>query len=483
MQDLPAFERSDDIVTSRDLGREAMLAMQAVSDALRVTRMVEHEAASGALTKDDDSPVTVADFSVQALVARRLGRDFPNDNLVAEEDASALRAIGSVGLLARVVDLVRQVDGSSAPDGILEWIDRGGGSPGRRFWTLDPIDGTKGLLRGGQYVIALALIVDGVVQLGVLGCPHLFPGQGPALHRDGGIAVAVRGLGAWWSPLADDALQRLSVSRVDDPGRARVLHSFEASHGDVGWLNRAISTLGTSALSIPMDSQAKHVVIASGGADVLLRFPSDKGGHDAIWDQAAGSLLIEEAGGRVTDLFGRMLDFSAGRRLLHNEGLATSNGLLHDAVLAAIQRSESPSAAAAPAWEHFSHEADIGLVGTGPTKAEAFRQAAIALTAVVTDPSIVIPNTSVALECRAPNDELLLVEWLNALVYEMAVRSMLFGDFTVEIGDGVLHATARGEHVDPPRHEPAVEIKGATMTALKVVPVAGGWRAQCVVDV
>lgn len=136
-----------------------------------------------------------------------------------------------------------------------------------------------------------------------------------------------------------------------------------------------------------------------------------------------------------------------------------------------------------PAWEHFSHDADIGLIGIGPTKAEAFRQAAIALTAVVTDPERVNTVTSVDIACRAPGDELLLVEWLNALIYEMAVRSMLFGDFSVEIEDGALHAAARGERVDRDRHEPAVEIKGATMTALEVAPVAGGWRAQCVVDV
>jgi tRNA nucleotidyltransferase (CCA-adding enzyme) len=297
------------------------------------------------------------------------------------------------------------------------------------------------------------------------------------------MAVAVRGLGAWWSPLADNALQPLSVSRVDDPGRTRVLHSFEASHGDVGRLGRAISALGSRMPTMPMDSQAKHVVIASGGADVLLRFPSHKGGHDAIWDQAAGSLVIEEAGGRVTDLRGRMLDFSAGRHLLYNEGLVASNGLLHDAVLAAVRQSGSVSAGPAPAWEHFSHEADIGVAGIGPTKAEAFRQAAIALTAVITEPANVRLTTAVTLGCHAPNDELLLVEWLNALIYEMAVRSMLFGDFTVEIHDGELYATARGEHVDLDRHEPAVEVKGATMTALKVAPAAGGWRAQCVVDV
>ena len=136
-----------------------------------------------------------------------------------------------------------------------------------------------------------------------------------------------------------------------------------------------------------------------------------------------------------------------------------------------------------PSWEHFSHDADIGLVGIGPTKAEAFRQAAIALTAVVTDPAMVRTVAAVPIVCRAPSDELLLVEWLNALVYEMSVRSMLFGDFSVEIADGELRATAWGEQVDPDRHEPAVEVKGATLTALRVAPVPGGWRTQCVVDV
>lgn len=134
-------------------------------------------------------------------------------------------------------------------------------------------------------------------------------------------------------------------------------------------------------------------------------------------------------------------------------------------------------------WEHFPHDADVGLVGIGPTKAEAFRQAALALTAVVTDPRAVRASTPVALVCRAPGDELLLVEWLNALIYEMSVRSMLFGEFTVELADGELHATAWGEPVDLDRHEPAVEIKGATLTALRVEPAGRGWRAQCVVDV
>lgn len=134
-------------------------------------------------------------------------------------------------------------------------------------------------------------------------------------------------------------------------------------------------------------------------------------------------------------------------------------------------------------WEHFAHGADVGVAGVGPTKAEAFRQAAIALTAVVTDPGSIRPLEAVPIVCRAADEDLLLVVWLNALIYEMAVRSMLFGDFAVEIQGGELRATAMGEPVDPARHEPAVEIKGATMTALGVAPAGAGWRAQCVVDV
>jgi tRNA nucleotidyltransferase (CCA-adding enzyme) len=138
---------------------------------------------------------------------------------------------------------------------------------------------------------------------------------------------------------------------------------------------------------------------------------------------------------------------------------------------------------AASSWAHFAHDADIGVVGIGPTKAEAFRQAALALTAVVTDPRRVNPQAAVPVVCHAPDDELLLVGWLNALVYEMAVRAMLFADFTVDIHGGTLRATAYGEPVDVDRHEPAVEIKGATLTALQVKEGPGGWRAQCVVDV
>lgn len=135
-------------------------------------------------------------------------------------------------------------------------------------------------------------------------------------------------------------------------------------------------------------------------------------------------------------------------------------------------------------WEHFPHEADIGVRGLGATLAEAFEQAALALTAVIADPATVAPSEAIRLSCVAPDAELLLVDWLNQLVYEMATRNMLFGHFEVRLEDNRLTAQAWGEALDAARHHPAVEVKGATYTALQVARQAdGSWVAQCVVDV
>ena len=135
-------------------------------------------------------------------------------------------------------------------------------------------------------------------------------------------------------------------------------------------------------------------------------------------------------------------------------------------------------------WEHFYHQADIGVRGRGATLEEAFAHAALALTAVVTDPARVEPRESVTIHCEAPDEELLLADWLNALVFEMATRRMLFSRFRLHIDEGQLKASAEGEAVVPARHQPAVEIKGATYTELRVAQDPDGtWLAQAVVDV
>ena len=134
-------------------------------------------------------------------------------------------------------------------------------------------------------------------------------------------------------------------------------------------------------------------------------------------------------------------------------------------------------------WEHFPHDADVGVRGVGSTRAEAFEQAALAMTAAVTDPGLVEARQRVEIECEAADDELLLADWLNRIVYEMAARRMLFSRFSAHIDGRRLHGAAWGEPVDQARHHPAVEIKGATYTALRVARRQGEWVAQTVVDV
>jgi SHS2 domain-containing protein len=135
-------------------------------------------------------------------------------------------------------------------------------------------------------------------------------------------------------------------------------------------------------------------------------------------------------------------------------------------------------------WQHFPHTGDLGIRGYGASLAEAFEQAALALTAAVSDPSTISALVPIAVRCEAPDLELLLVEWLNALIYEMATRRMLFARFEVKVEEGKLEGTAWGEPIDPERHRPAVEVKGATLTALRVAHLdEGGFVAQCVIDV
>ncbi len=137
-----------------------------------------------------------------------------------------------------------------------------------------------------------------------------------------------------------------------------------------------------------------------------------------------------------------------------------------------------------PAWEHFYHMADIGVRGRGQTLTEAFEQVALAMTAVITEPELIQPQQAITVNCSAPEQDLLLVDWLNALVYEMATRKMLFSRFEVRLQATQLTGRAWGEKIDIPRHQPTVEIKGATYTELKVEQQAdGSWLAQCVVDV
>lgn len=317
---------------------EVEFAFRAVQRAARLCDRIQREMVTDALSKSDKSPVTVADFASQALVSAMLESVFPDDALVAEEDSAVLRQRDQMDRLNAVTNFVRVELGEVGADEVCGWIDRGAAGPDQRFWTLDPIDGTKGFLRGDQYVTALALIVDGELVVGALGCPNLNTRIQPDFDSVGCTVVAVKGEGARVFGQEMGVGQRLRVSTIADPARARVLRSFESGHTDTAKIEALTDVMGMIADPVLMDSQAKYALLAAGRGDLLFRLlsPERPDYKEKIWDQAAGALIVEEAGGRITDLYGQPLDFTTGRLLSNNTGVLASNGLLHDGALAAL---------------------------------------------------------------------------------------------------------------------------------------------------
>jgi 3'(2'), 5'-bisphosphate nucleotidase len=319
-------------------------ALRAVRQAANLMKMIQRETVVSSLTKGDKSPVTVADFASQAIIARELSQAFPDIPLVAEETSAALRAPEGSKTLEQVTHYVSQIVADATAESACDWIDCGGAEAGEQFWVLDPIDGTKGFLRGDQYAVALALVADGLPQIGVLGCPNLREGCIPDPEGPGSLVLAVRGQGAWTTSLAedDDQWKQLNVSDRSDPAQARLMRSFEAGHTNVDQVDQLADWLGVQVEPVRMDSQAKYAVLAAGGGEVMIRLlsPDRPDYREKIWDQAAGSIVLEEAGGRLTDLSGKSLDFAQGRMLKNNRGVLATNGLLHEAVLdglAAVQ--------------------------------------------------------------------------------------------------------------------------------------------------
>ena len=316
---------------------ELQAALSATRQASQLCRTVQATITSEVLDKHDQSPVTIADFGSQAVVCRSIGDAFPNDPIIAEEDSAALRWPENAAFLGAVCDHVQRLGINADAGDVCGWIDHGGAVEySRRFWTLDPIDGTKGFLRKGQYAISLALIVDGRIELGVLGCPNL-PVSEAAGSPAGTLFYAVRGQGAFVLPLdAEAAPQPLRVTKTTDPALARICESVESGHSSHNGSAAVAKRLGLTATPVRMDSQAKYATVARGFADVYLRLPTKTGYFEKIWDHAGGVVVVEEAGGRVSDINGKPLDFSRGRELNQNRGVIVTNGPLHDAVVAAV---------------------------------------------------------------------------------------------------------------------------------------------------
>jgi len=334
---------------------ELKTAIEAVRTACGLCRSVRESLVSEeTVAKGDRSPVTVADFGAQAVIIAYLRQAFGDVAIVAEEDAALLRSDAAAELRGRVAAYVRGAPAASAggesagdnvPDfgamsegDVLELIDGGGYAGGEhgRFWTLDPIDGTKGFISGDRYAVALALIEEGKPVLGVLGCPNLPEAGLEAGDGQGVILVAVRGAGAFQESIAGGERSAVTVSSRGDTAKAVFCESVESAHTAHGRAAAVADRLGVTAEPARLDSQCKYAVTARGDADVYLRLPTRPGYEEKIWDHAAGAVIVEVAGGRVTDVAGLPLDFACGRTLCRNRGVVATNGALHDAVITAL---------------------------------------------------------------------------------------------------------------------------------------------------
>lgn len=347
--------------------KELEVAQLAVQRATILTKRVFHERAKGTVDKDDKSPVTIGDFGAQIIIISALKANFPDDEIVGEEEADKLRS--DANLKQIVWDLVSstKLDDPAAekvlggavkdPESMLDLLDQGnskGGAKGR-IWAIDPIDGTKGFLRGGQYAVCLGLMVDGDVKVGVLGCPNLPIDDAAPLTVDigsnatdegrGVIFSAVQGQGATSRPLSTGGLQdgqAIAMKPIAKMAEAKFCESVEAGHSSQGEAAQIAEKLGITTPSVRMDSQAKYASIARGAGDIYLRLPTSKTYVEKIWDHAAGDLIVREAGGQVTDVNGKRLDFSLGRTLANNKGVVAAPAPYHAEVLKAVQEVLGP---------------------------------------------------------------------------------------------------------------------------------------------
>lgn len=357
--------------------RELDVALQTVRTASQVCRSVQATIAPHVLEKQDRSPVTVADFGSQAVICRALNQVFPQDPIMAEEESAALSRTENDTFLGRVAEELERIGLRPNSEELCRWIDHGGTDQyAPRFWTLDPIDGTKGFLRGEQYAISLALIVEGRIEVALLGCPnlslscasssHRAPPEGWSIssspyHVDGTISdgaemrgggeeemetgtrgaifYAVRDHGCHLIPLdGEPHATEVHVSPTADAAEARFCESVEKGHTSHQISAQVSDVLGIKRAPYRLDSQAKYAVVARGDADIYLRLPSRSGYQQKVWDHAGGALIVEEAGGTVTDVDGKPLDWTHGIELTANRGIIATNGLLHEQVLAALKK-------------------------------------------------------------------------------------------------------------------------------------------------
>ncbi len=288
--------------------------------------------------KSDRSPVTVADYAIQVLVTRFLRERTPDIPIVAEESAQELMREEGRKILDRIIFWARELSPGITADEVIQALKRDTSAVGDRCWVLDPIDGTRGFLRGDQYAIVLALIERGKVTFAMMACPNLCVGSvGPGVMAWGQIGERAKLMALNDS---QSNAKVLYVSTCADITKARMLISFESAHMNGPAIRHFVETLGITVEPFRMDSQAKYLLVAAGEGEIYLRIPPGDNSYpvENVWDHAAGELLVTLAGGRVTDLDGRPLDYSTPPKFHQNFGVLGTNGILHSICLEGLER-------------------------------------------------------------------------------------------------------------------------------------------------
>lgn len=282
-------------------------------------------------SKAGAEPVTVADYGVQAIVCRAISRAFPDDAVIAEESGQQFYELIADADRQEIAALVGETIGERVRvDEMARWLDHGQGRAADRTWVIDPIDGTKGFLARRHYVIALGVLCGGQPAAGVIGAPF---------YDGGGAIFAAQNGTASVQPLAGGPARSIQVSQRTDPATLLVVESVEKSHASRELMARVREAAGIGAAPVlHLDSQEKYARIAAGDADLYLRLPRLHSTRPhMIWDHAAGTAIVQSAGGVVTDVDGSPLDFTQGRTLAKNQGMIVANPRIHAQIVRAAQ--------------------------------------------------------------------------------------------------------------------------------------------------
>lgn len=343
--------------------RRASILSKKISDEIKLNQV-------DGINKNDNSPVTIGDFGSQSIIINSILKNFPTDLIVGEEDSKLIKSDKSLSeSIFKHIKLIESLDSKNneflgeieSIDHMCDSIDSGNseGGPKGRIWALDPIDGTKGFLRGDQFAVCLALIVDGKVKLGVIGCPNLpndlsneslAPSSSSSLSskEKGGIFYATENNGSFYQPLTidfeskeyeeidDSKAVKISLNNEKTFANAIVCEGVEKGHSSHNLQSLIKSNLKINSNSLHLDSQAKYCALARGDAEIYLRLPKDLNYREKIWDHAAGDILIKESFGVVSDIFGNELDFGHGRTL-DSLGIIASSKNLHADIIKTVK--------------------------------------------------------------------------------------------------------------------------------------------------